>query len=193
MAYCKRPDGKIALSIDSNAWNKLFDAKVALATELPSDRFKLFLPREIEIETHSIPNAADKVQLRDYIAQQVHEAEIATTYTLGFANIRGGPERCGGFGLGTFRSDEEISYYNAIRERYLIGKPGRGSGLSKNEGDAALGAASLGSVVLTCDLHKPGPILEAIKHHGGKVVDMSNFCASGVPLASLIEAAYAAP
>lgn len=171
----------------------VFDAKVALATELPSDRFKLFLPREIEIETHSIPNAADKVQLRDYIAPQVHEAEIATTYTLGFANIRGGPERCGGFGLGTFRSDEEISYYNAIRERYLIGKPGRGSGLSKNEGDAALGAASLGSVVLTCDLHKPGPILEAIKHHGGKVVDMSNFCASGVPLASLIEAAYAAP
>lgn len=90
MAYRKRPDGKIALSIDSNAWNKLFDAKVALATELPSDRFKLFLPREIEIETHSIPNAADKIQLRDYIAQQVHEAEIATTYTLGFANIRGG-------------------------------------------------------------------------------------------------------
>lgn len=99
MAYCKRPDGKIALSIDSNAWNKLLDAKVALATELPSDRFKLFLPREIEIETHSIPNAADKIQLRDYIAQQVHEAEIVTTYTFGFANISGerrGVEALGG-------------------------------------------------------------------------------------------------
>lgn len=88
MAYCKRPDGKIAVSIDSNAWNKLFDAKVALATELPSDRFKLFLPREIEIETHCIPNAADKIQLRDYIAQQVHEAENRNNLYFGLCEYR---------------------------------------------------------------------------------------------------------
>lgn len=60
MAYRKRPDGKIAVSIDSNAWNKLLDAKVALATELPSDRFKLFLP----VKLKSKPIASRTLRIR---------------------------------------------------------------------------------------------------------------------------------
>jgi hypothetical protein len=64
--YTKRPDGKIAIALDNNVWNFLFDRELNLALELPSDEFVISIPREIEIETEAIPANNLKAALREY-------------------------------------------------------------------------------------------------------------------------------
>jgi hypothetical protein len=44
-AYTKRNDGKIAVTLDNNVWNFLFQRKIDLAAELPSDEFAIFITR----------------------------------------------------------------------------------------------------------------------------------------------------
>lgn len=58
--YSKRTDGKIAVTLDNNIWDFLFDRKLNLATELPSEEFAIFIPREAEIETEAIPATESK-------------------------------------------------------------------------------------------------------------------------------------
>lgn len=188
MPYKHRFDGRISVMIDSNVWNQFYELGIELIAELPASRFALFVPREIEIELAAIPDKPEKAALKGYVRQQMQAAGVTVTAIFGFATISG-PQRRGGFGFGTFQSEDQRAYYAAIRDRFLIGKPSRGSQLSHNEGDAALGAASLTSVVLTRDMRKAGPLREAIKH-GGKIVDMSVYDATGPALADLIEACH---
>ena len=187
MPYMKRSDSRIAVTIDSNVWDLFHKLGVELSVELPANRFVLGIPRQIEIELAAIPDRPDKLALKTYVSRQMREADIHVSALFGFAEAAGDPARHGGFGFGTFQSDDERAYYTAISPQHLINKPPTGSRLTKNEGDAALGAASLGSVVLTCDVKKPGPIREAVCNHGGKVLDMRQYHVSGLSLATLIE------
>jgi hypothetical protein len=53
--YTKRSDGLIAITLDNNVWDFLFERKIDLAAELPSDEFAIFITREVEIESMAIP------------------------------------------------------------------------------------------------------------------------------------------
>lgn len=188
LPYQSRLDGLIAVTIDSNVWNLLFDLKLDLAVELPSDCFKLFIPREVEIELAAIPECTDKRALKDYIRTQIAAAQVQTQWVFGFAHDSDGPQRCGGFDIGTWQNETERKFYDLIRERYLLSKPATKSQLTRNEGDAALGANSFSSVVLTLDL-KPGPLTVA-QVNGGKILDMRPFREAGIDLASYVTAYY---
>lgn len=190
MPYRRRDDGKISVTIDSNVWNWFFDRDVRLSEALPPSRFLLFIPRHVEIELSAIPDT--KVELKAYIERETADGRVRVTATFGFARQDGGPERCGGFGFGTFQSEDERNFYGAIRERYLLGRPSKGSQLTGNEADAAVAAASLSSVVLTLDATKPGP-LRAAADHGGKVFDLRAFERSDLPLAASIERYHSVP
>lgn len=188
LLYQCRVDGLISVTIDSNVWNLFFKLNLNMSIELPSDRFKLFIPREVEIELDAIPDRADKLALKDYIHAQITIGQVQTTRVFGFARDGDGPQRCGGFGFATFQSDTERKFYDLIRDRYLLGKTATRSQLTRNEADAALGANSFSAVVLTLDL-KPGPITVALEN-GGKILDMRPFCEAGIDLASYVTAYY---
>ena len=48
--FTKRTDVKIALTLDNNVWNFLYDRSIDLAVELPRERFAIFITREVEID-----------------------------------------------------------------------------------------------------------------------------------------------
>ena len=188
--YTKRPDGKIAITLDNNVWNFLFEKRIDLALELPSEEFVIFITREVEIETLAIPAKASKTALKDYIARTRVSCDIKTTWVFGFGSDGPGPQRVGGFGQGTWQTRIESEFYAAIRERYLLGKGETKSQLTKNEGDAAVAAQSFCSIALTCErLDKSGPLRFAVEH-GGKVLYLEDFDQSGLTLKAYIEAFY---
>jgi hypothetical protein len=95
--YTRRSDGRIAVTLDNNVWNFLFDRKIDLAAELTPAEFALFITREVEIEGMAIPDEASKAPLKDYIAQTIAACSVRTTSVFGFATTSGGPQRLGGF------------------------------------------------------------------------------------------------
>jgi hypothetical protein len=168
--YTRREDGLIAVTLDNNAWNFLFDGKIDLAAELPADAFAIFITREVEIESTAIPDTESKSMLKDYIARTINRCGITTTSVFGFAHNGPGPQRVGGFDQGTWQSQTEREFYDAIRPLYLVRKKETNSQLTKNEGDAAVAAQSFFSIALTCEKPtKPGPLRFAAEH-GGKVL-----------------------
>jgi len=169
----------ISVQVDSNAWNFFFDRNIDLSRELPSEDFTLFITREVEIEIGAIPDdgkdGLDKRPLKRYIHESITRNQVMTTATFGFAeaNPADGLGTYAGFGHGTFQSEKERDWY--AREKVksnILGKPKKGSGLSANQADTAVSAASFDCIVLTCDM-KSGPISEAEKA-GGKVVFLSD-------------------
>ena len=189
--YSKRADGRIAVTLDNNVWNFLFCRKLDLATELPAVEFAIFITREVEIEWRATPvDNAFRAALTDYIARTIATCGIQTTSVFGFASGGPGPQRLGGFDQGTWQSQTEREFYNAIRERFLLGKSPTNSQLTKNEGDAAVAAQSFSSIALTCERpHKPGPLRFAAER-GGKVLYLKNFDQSGMNLGSYITTFY---
>ncbi len=169
----------ISVLIDSNAWNFFFDRNINLSCELPPEDFILFITREVEIEIGAIPDdgkdGLDKRPLKRYIHESITRNRVMTTATFGFAeaNPANGPATYAGFGHGTFQSEKERDWYAGEKiKSYILGKPKKGSGLSANQADTAVSAASFDCVVLTCDM-KNGPISEA-KKAGGKIVFLSD-------------------
>jgi hypothetical protein len=140
--YTRREDGLIAVTLDNNVWNFLFDRKIDLAAELPADAFAIFITREVEIESTAIPDTESKSMLKDYIARTINRCGITTTSVFGFAHNGPGPQRVGGFDQGTWQSQTEREFYDAIRPLYLVRKKETNSQLTKNEGDAAVAAQS---------------------------------------------------
>jgi hypothetical protein len=187
--YTKRPDGRIAVTLDNNVWNFLFCRKLDLAIELPSDEFAIFITREVEIERSAIKDNASKAVLTDYIAQTITRCGIQTTSVFGFATDGPGPQRVGGFGQGTWQSQTEREFYDAIREQYLLGKSERKrTQLTGNEGDAAVAAQSFSSIALTRERpNKSGPLRFAAAH-GGKVLYLKGFDQRGMTLKAYITA-----
>lgn len=189
--FGKRADGKISITLDNNVWNYLFDRGLDLAAELPSDRFALFITREVEIETEAIQSKDEKTALNHYIAQTIDKCHIITTSVFGFASEGLKKQRCGGFGQGTWQSETEQEFYAAIREQYLVGRPEKGSQLFDNEADAAVGAQSFSSIVLTCEKpSKTGPIRYAAEN-GGKVLYLRECDLNAGTLGSYVETLYA--
>ena len=191
--YTKRADGKIAITLDNNVWNFLFDRVdrgLNLALELPSDKFAIFIPREIEIETEAIPVNDSKTALKDYIARTRDDCHIRTTSVFGFAKKGPGPQRFGGFGHGTWQSQTAREFYAVISEQYLLGKSEKNSQLTDNEADAAVAANSFFSIVLTCEFPKTTGPLRFASEHGGKILYLRDFDQSGLTLRAYIEAFY---
>jgi len=187
--YKKRPDGRIAVTLDNNVWDFLLRTGLDLGSELPRDLFAVFITREVEIETSAIPTT--KGELKDYVARTISSCDIRTTSVFGFAREKPGPERFGGFGQGTWQSQTEREFYAAIRDQYLIGRREKNSQLNDNEADAAVAAKSFSSIVLTCEHpNKVGPLRFAAEH-GGKILYLSDFEQSGRTLSAYIEAFYA--
>jgi hypothetical protein len=188
--YTKRSDGKIAITLDNNVWNFLFDRNIDLATELPPGGFAIFITREVEIEKNAIPEKEATIALKRYISRTVASASIQTTRVFGFARVEPGPERYGGFDVGVWQSPTETEFYAAIRERFLMGKSQKKSQLSDNEGDAAVAAKSFSSIAITCEAPgKPGPLRFAAEH-GGKVLYLDTFDGRGLTLRQFIENSY---
>ena len=96
--YTKRPDGKIAITLDNNVWDFLFQRGIDLASELPPEEFALSITREVEIETLAIPANASKAALKDYIARTIVNCGIRTISVFGFAT--NGPAASRGFWAG---------------------------------------------------------------------------------------------
>lgn len=188
--YTRRDDGIIAVTLDNNVWDFLFQRKIDLAAALPSNEFAIFITREVEIERMAIPDNESKATLRSYIDQTIAKCGIRTTSVFGFATDGPGPQRVGGFDQGTFQSQTEREFYDAIRERYLLGKTETNSQLTQNEADAAVAAQSFFSIALTCEKPgKSGPLRFAYQH-GGAVLYLADFDQSGLTLKECVTAFY---
>jgi hypothetical protein len=188
--YLKRPDGRIAVTLDNNVWNFLFEKGLDLAAELPAAEFAIFIPREVEIESQAIPDGEEKAALRAFIARTIERAAVTTTFVFGFAHDGPGPQRVGGWGQGTWQSQTEREFYDAIRPLYLLGRKETKSQLTRNEGDAAVAAQSFFSIVLTCEnLQKTGPLRYAAER-GGRVLYLPGLEASGMSLGEYIRAGH---
>lgn len=186
--YTKRGDGLIAVTLDNNVWDFLFARKIDLAAQLPSNEFAVFITREVEIESMAIPNVGSKTKLKDYIAWTINQCGITTTAVFGFATDGPGPQRVGGFNEGTWQSQTEREFYDAVTQSYLFGKKETNSQLTQNEADAAVAAQSFFSIVLTCENpKKPGPLRFAAEH-GGKVLYLPDIDRSGLTLKAYVAA-----
>jgi hypothetical protein len=108
--FTKRTDGKIAITLDNNVWNFLFDQQINLAAELSSERFAIYITREVEIETLAIPNHESKKELKEYIDKTIETCGIETTYVFGFAHEGSGPQRHGGFDVGCGSPERKPSF-----------------------------------------------------------------------------------
>ena len=121
--YARRSDGLIAITLDNNVWDFLFARKIDLGAELPSDEFVISITREVEIESMAIPpNTEARTRLKEYIDRTIARCGIRTTSVFGFATEGPGPQRVGGFDQGTWQSQTEREFYDAIGQQYLFGK-----------------------------------------------------------------------
>jgi hypothetical protein len=190
--YTRRSDGLIAITLDNNVWDFLFARKIDLGAELPSDEFVVFITREVEIESMAIPDTESKTTLKDYIGRTIAHCGIKTTTVFGFATDGPSPQRVGGFDQGTWQSQTERKFYDAIRQQYLFGRRGTNSQLTRNEADAAVAAQSFSSIALTCENpRKPGPLRFAAEH-GGKVLYLPDVDRSGLTVKTYIAAFHGA-
>lgn len=188
--YTKRADGRIAITLDNNVWNFLYDRNIDLSVELPRERFAIFITREVEIETLAIPSTESKSLLKSFIARTIADCGVTTTWVFGFDSGGPGPQRYGGFDQGMWQSQTEREFYQAILHQYLTNRGTKRSQLNGNEGDAAVAAKSFSSIALTCESpRKPGPLRYAVSH-GGKVLYLSDFATSGLSLRAYIERFY---
>ena len=162
-----RADGKIAVMLDNNVWNWLFDNRTAMSlrSELPVDRFAVYIPREVEIEYLAIP--AQKEALKSFINTVIDECAIKTTSYFGFEVP--GVQRNGTFGFGTFMDSKTSKRIDTFRH-YMHGS--RPTGLAHNETDLMLAVEAFNCVILTRD-RKKDPLLEA-KSRGGKVLHVED-------------------
>lgn len=171
--YQPRPDGLVSVSLDNNIWDWLFGHRdiLRLSEELPSDRFVLFIPREVEIEHQAIPvHKPGKLEKRDFIAETIRHCGIRTIGDLGFAAPPGVVQRRLGFGAGTFRSHLDNARTAAMR--HFLENRTRPTGLAGNEADLRLAVFAFSSVVLTRD-HEAGPLRFA-RERGGKVLRVND-------------------
>lgn len=170
----------IVVYIDSCAWNYMFENAIDIGKELPSNRFSIYVTREVEIELNAIPDVGcdgeDKGALKSYIMQNISRSPVTTSHVFGFQSLEsdGTPSPIqvyGGFDVGAFQSAGERDFYSKpeIKQRLQSGKKAN-SGLSKNQADASLAVKSLSSIVLTNErINKAGP-LKVTADIGGKVV-----------------------
>ena len=167
--------------IDHNVWDFLLARRLDLATELPPDRFSLWITREAEFEIKATPD--EKVELKAFVATSIAAANVRTQSYFGFheAQFSDEEQRVGGFNVGWWATQPELDFIGRLR-----GKMGKlmKTRLYDEEADISLGARSLVATVLTLD-GKKGP-LRLAHREGGDVIYLSGFDASGQSLADFI-------
>ena len=187
-----RESGRVSVCLDNNIWDWLYAHRVTLrlSEELPSERFALLIPREVEIEHLAIPaDSHDKLEKRSFIAETIHCCGIKTIGFFGFAAPSGIVNRFLGFDHGTWMSDLERARIEAMRPYLKRGT--RPSGLAGNEADLMVALSAFHSVVLTRD-QKSGP-LQFARERGGKILFVSDgHAVSGTLAAAILEALGAA-
>ena len=186
----------IPVLIDTCAWNWLFEREADLDEDLPRDAFKIFIPREVEIELAAVPeigvDGGSKVGLIQYVAHW-KAARVVTSSNFGFRTIGpdGTPTKAqvnAPFGHGTFQPPADRDWYatEAVRG-FLVGKRTKKTGLSHNQADASLAVRSFHAVVLTGEHRtKPGPLALAA-NHGGRIAYLDEVERSGLPLADYVQ------
>lgn len=163
----------INVFIDSNVWNFLFDQQIDLAVALPSNKFRLYIPREVELEVGAIVRP-EKAELKAFIEATIAKCSIQTDRLFGFYNdsLAPGEQRVGGFDEGRWASPEELAfiarYTAALKTKKRPTTP-----LYPKEADILLAARASHSVVLSFD-DKSGPIRDAYQQ-GGMVVFLTDF------------------
>ena len=177
-SHSARRDMPIGVFIDGNVWNFLFDRKLDLAAELPSNEWGIMHTREAEFE---IP--AGKPALDAFIQETMARCNVQTDILFGFADETRpvAEQRFGGFDVGRFAHPDEIAFIANQRASQVV-RPTR---LQKHEADISLAARSFHSVVLTLD-RRSAP-LKAARDQGGKVVWLNDYDASALTLAEFIK------
>lgn len=186
-----RSDGKIALTLDNNAWHFFFKENIDLAKELPSERFAITMPREVDIEWQAAPDAGDNGRRKRYIEAALASGTVEVRWLFGFSemNPSGGPLRVAGFGQGVWLEEEEADFVRRFQVHFARAAM-RPTGLKKNEADAWVGSRSFSSIVLTCESpDKRGP-LKVAKRLGGKVLYLQNMRKSGLSLREYVESYF---
>lgn len=170
--------------LDNNVWDFLYEHKLDLAVELPSEEFRIFLTREAEFEIPPIASAA----LKAFIASTIQSCSISTDSLFGFSDdsLPRSEQRVGGWGEGRWASTEELAFIG--QQKIPSGRAKkRKTGLYKDEADISLAARSFHSLVLSLD-KKAGPINRA-SLQGGKVLFLNDFDKSKMSLKNFIQAA----
>jgi hypothetical protein len=98
------------VTLDNNVWNFLFDRRMERSVELPTSEFFISITREVEIEGMAIPDNAVKD-----IKRTIESCDIKTTSVFGFTVPGLVHQRVGGWGSGTWQSQTEREFYDAIR------------------------------------------------------------------------------
>jgi hypothetical protein len=176
------PVAPLSVYLDNNVWDFLFERRLDLAVELPRSRFCLAITREAEFEIPAIPD--HKADLKAFIANAIAQCGVRTDSLFGFYDdsLPHDQQRFGGFDVGRWASEDELSYLT--QQRKPLGRAIRPTGLYQDEADFALAVRSVHSVVLTLDA-KNGPINTAYRE-GGKVIFLTEFDVSGLSLAEFI-------
>lgn len=171
----------INVFIDNNVWDFLFARRIDLAVALPSERFCLYIPREVEFEVARIP--PEKAELKAFIEATIERCGIRTDTFFGFNDDSLPPneQRVGGFGEGRWISREEHEFMERAALKTAKKRPSK---LYPEEADISLAARAFHSVVLSLD-NKSGPIRDAYQQ-GGMVVFLTNFDKSGLSLGDFI-------
>jgi hypothetical protein len=188
---------RLNVYIDSNVWNFLFERQIDLAVALPSDKFCLSIPCEVELEIGAINPSVkpEKEPLKTFIEATIAERGVRTDAFFGFynASLPHDEQRAGGFGWGRFPSPEEVESYKAMAQRIAARQTANkrpSTPLYKDEADISLAVRAVHSVVLSLDA-KPGHIPDA-SQRGGKVVFLTEFDTSGLSLSEFILQSLAA-
>ncbi|HVP86074.1 MAG TPA: hypothetical protein VMS78_15235 [Rhizomicrobium sp.] len=168
----------INLLIDQCGWYWLYDHKIDLASELPSDEFSIHMTPESEMEIRKAPPA-----LKAYIEDSISACNIDTDAFFGFADETkpDSEQRVRGVDEGRFATAQEIAFIESRKPSTVL----RPTGLYKGEADTALAARSFHSVVLTRDTKKA---LRVAGGAGGLIVNLDEFDRSTINLAYFIKA-----
>ena len=182
-----RPDGKIALTLDNNTWHFFFKEEIDLAEELPSDRFAITMPREVDIEWQAATGGGDNDRRKRYIEAALSSGIVEVRWLFGFSEMNtSGPQRVAGFDQGVWLDKGEGDFVHRFRAHFATAAT-RPTGLKKDEADAWVGSRSFSSIVLTCESpDKPGP-LKVAKRLGGKILYLPDLRKSGLSLREYVE------
>jgi hypothetical protein len=175
----------INVYIDSNIWNFLFERQIDLAVALPSDRFCLYIPREVELENRAIVRP-EKAGLKAFIEATIAKCDIQTDRLFGFNEDSLPPheQRVGGLDVGRWISPEESAFIAPYKAALRTAKKRPTTPLYPKEADILLAARASHSVVMSLD-DKAGPIRDAHRQ-GCMVVFLTDFDKSGLPLGDFI-------
>ncbi|MFZ2432543.1 MAG: hypothetical protein WAW57_15500 [Lutibacter sp.] len=174
---------KTKVFIDSCAVNVLFDNSIDISAEFPEELYELIITLGVKQELLDIP---DEKPVKKYAMALIENINIEEASFFGFSDLDN-PENdsryIGGFGSGSFASDEQIEF---LDETEIKLGPKRKSGLAKNETDRDLLALSLKSVTLTAESNIGG-MSQTAEGRDSKIINIKNWAPTKMALRAYVE------